>query len=213
MKKYLTEGIGTFFLLFITILTSQNPDIALAAPLAAGAALLAMTYVGERISGAHYNPAITLAMLMRASTSRTDAIYYIMAQLIGGVLAALIGGFLLNCNTGQEIQMHYNKMGICSIVAEFCGAFGLTYVFMNVNNPRQTAEKSFSGIAMGFTLAGFIYALRSISGGVFNPALALSLLTIGALDGSDLWIYLAGAILGAAAANTVFLVVNSNEND
>ena len=82
MRKYITEFIGTFFLVLTVGLTGN--------PLAIGAALMVMIYAGGHISGAHYNPAVTLAVLLRGKISGAEAIIYMGVQLAGAIAAALI---------------------------------------------------------------------------------------------------------------------------
>ena len=93
MKKYLAEGIGTFFFALTILLAANNPGIAPLAPLAIGAVYVAMIYAGGHISGAHYNPAVTLAVLMRGKIERDDALWYVLVQILGAAVAAIIGGF------------------------------------------------------------------------------------------------------------------------
>ncbi len=206
MKKYLAEGIGTFFLVFVIILTT-NDGIGSLAPLAAGATLAALMYASWHISGAHFNPAVTLAMLMRAKIYRTDALYYVVAQIAGAVLASFFGVFLVSCSGEVRIASHLNNNGLCSIIAEFLGTFGLVYVFLNVVSARGNLGNSFYGLAVGLAFAGAGWALGSISGGMFNPALALGATIAGMLDFGDFWIYLLGACMGAAAAASAFQVL------
>jgi len=87
MKKYLTEFIGTFFLVLTVVMVVNNPGIDPMAPLAIAGMYLAMIYAGSHISGGHFNPAITIAFLMRRQINRGDALYYIIVQLIASVLS------------------------------------------------------------------------------------------------------------------------------
>ena len=82
MKKYLTEFIGTLFLVLIIGLT-QNP-------LAIGFGLTVLVYMGAHISGAHYNPAVSLAMFIKKEISGVDFFRYIIAQIFGAALAAYL---------------------------------------------------------------------------------------------------------------------------
>lgn len=210
MKKYLAEGIGTFFLMLTMVMTANNGTANLS-PVAVGFALAGLTYSGWHISNAHYNPVVTLAVLMCGKVDRTDALYYVVAQIAGAVLAALFGVFLLNCSDVIAISTHSNKNGLCALIAEFLGAFVLVYVVLNVAFTNRNAGNSYYGLAIGFTLTGATWALGSISGGVFNPALALGASVAGMFEGSDFWIYCIGALLGAAAAASAFQVLYGRE--
>src|SRR5882762_2386701 len=89
MKKYITEFIGTFFLV-LTVGLTVNGGAGNMAPLAIGAALMVMIYAGGHISGGHYNPAVTLAVLIRGRIRTGDALVYMGSQLAGAVAASLI---------------------------------------------------------------------------------------------------------------------------
>lgn len=206
MKKYLSEGIGTFILMLTMVMTANNGTANLS-PLALGLVLTGLTYAGWNVSNAHYNPAVTLAVLMRGKIDRTDALYYVIAQMAGGVLAALFGVFLLNCSGAATIATHVNKNGLCALVAEFLGAFALVYVILNTAYTRAGTGNSYYGLAIGSTLTGVIWTLGSISGGVFNPALAFGASIAGMFEWGDFWVYLIGALMGAAAAASAFQVI------
>lgn len=206
MKKYLTEGIGTFFLM-LTVVMATNNDAGQFAPFAVGLVLAGFMYAGWHISNAHYNPALTLAVLMRGKIDRTDAFYYVVAQVAGSVLAVLFAVFLLNCSGVAVIATHANKNGLCALVAEFLGAFALAYVVLNVAYTRSNAGNSHFGLTIGLTFTALIWTLGSISGGMFNPALALGASIAGMLEWGDFWLYVIGSLLGAAAATSAFQVI------
>lgn len=202
MNKYITEFIGAFFWV-LTVVLSANNGTGVMAPVAIGAALAVMVYAGSHISGGHYNPAVTLALLMRGKVDRSDAIYYIVAQMLGGLVAAMMAVFLLNCGGSMDIRpVQHNPL--CSVLAEFIGTFALAYVVLNVATTRSHSDNPYYGAAIGLTLTAMAYALGSVSGGAFNPTVALGISVAGMAYWGDLWIYLAGALLGSAAAATVF---------
>src|ERR1700757_3381860 len=90
MNKYIAEFIGTFFLVLTIGCTAIGAGAGVIAPLAIGAALMVMVFAGGHISGAHYNPAVTLGVLIRGKVNGADVVPYWVAQLAGSVLAALI---------------------------------------------------------------------------------------------------------------------------
>ena len=90
MNKYIAEFIGTFFLVLTIGCTGIGAGAGVIAPLAIGAALMVMVFAGGHISGGHYNPAVTLGVLIRGRVSVTDVIPYMLAQLAGAALAAFI---------------------------------------------------------------------------------------------------------------------------
>src|ERR1700745_3207241 len=93
-RKLVVEFIGTFFLVF-TVGASVRTGTSLA-PLAIGAALMVMVYAGGHISGGHFNPAVTIAALVRGRIDARDAVGYWVAQLVAGVLAALVARVVVN---------------------------------------------------------------------------------------------------------------------
>jgi aquaporin Z len=94
MNKYITEFIGTFFLVLTIGCTGIGAGSGVIAPLAIGAALMVMVFAGGHISGAHYNPAVTLGVLIRGRLNIADVVPYIVAQLTAAAAAALAVKFL-----------------------------------------------------------------------------------------------------------------------
>src|SRR5947199_9424361 len=96
MNKYIAEFIGTFFLVLTIGCTGIGAGAGVIAPLAIGTALMVMIYAGGHISGGHYNPAVTLAALVRGRIGLPDAIGYWIAQLVGGLLAMALARWVLH---------------------------------------------------------------------------------------------------------------------
>src|SRR6201993_3881092 len=94
MKKYVTELIGTFFLVLTIGLTVIGGGAGVIPPLAIGSALMVMIYAGGHISGGHYNPAVTLGVWIRGRCDTKDVIPYWVFQIIGAALAALVVSYL-----------------------------------------------------------------------------------------------------------------------
>jgi aquaporin Z len=213
MKKYITEFIGTFFLVLTVIMTSNNPEMATMAPFAVAGMYLALIYAGRYISGAYFNPAITMAMFMRKRIDRVDTLYYILVQLIAGVLAAAIGVYLHDCGGGLNIVARVNEQPICAVLGEFLGTFVLTYVVLNVTDNPETEGNSYYGLAIGFTVLAASLGLGKLSGGTFNPAIAFGGSVAGMFGWDDILVYLIGTLLGAAAAATAFQLIHRTEKD
>lgn len=213
MKKYLTEFIGTFFLVLTAVLVSNNPSLAAMAPLAVAGIYLAMIYSGGAISGAHFNPAVTMAALILKKLDRTDALYNIIAQLIAGVMAAAIGVYLHDCGGGLDIVSRVNEQAICAIFGEFLGTFGLVYVILNVQSNQKGEAGGTQGLAIGFSFMALQVALGKLSGGAFNPALAVGESVAGMFAWGDFYVYLIGDLMGAAAAATVVQLLEGLKED
>lgn len=209
MKKYITEFIGTFFLV-LTVGMAVNGGAGAMAPLAIGAALMVMIYAGGHISGAHYNPAVTLAVLIRGRISAPESAAYIMAQLLGAIIAAFVVKYLIG-DAKMPAEAASNPAAVKALIAELLGTFALAYVVLNVATAKGNAGNSYFGLAIGFTVTTMAYALGGISGGAFNPAVAAGASFMKMAAWSDIWIYVAGCFGGAILAALVFKMNNPDD--
>ena len=211
MKNYLTEFIGTFFLVLTIGLTVL--DGTLFAPLAIGSALMVMVYMGGHISGAHYNPAVSLAVFMRGKMDAKEMIFYWVAQIVGAFVAAIIVYLCLDQTfapaPGGDAAVFK------SLLIEFLFTFALALVVLNSATAKGTEGNSFYGLAIGFTVTVGAFAGGPISGGAFNPAVGIGPILMDALAGGgpigNLWIYLVGPLAGGAAAALVFKFQNPGD--
>ncbi|MCH8340970.1 MAG: aquaporin [Chloroflexi bacterium] len=199
MNKYAVEFIGTFFLVFTVGMVSTDPGAGALAPLAIGSALAVMIYAGGHISGGHYNPAVTLAVWLRGKASRGDALAYMTAQILAGAAAALVVLYLKD-NSATSAAIESGP----ALVAEFLFTFALAFVVLNVATAKSTEGNSYFGFAIGFTVLVGAYAVGPVSGGVFNPAVAVGITIMGLSELSNIWIYLVATLLGGAAAALAF---------
>jgi len=209
MKKYITEFIGTFFLV-LTVGLTVNGGAGMMAPLAIGSALMIMVYAGGHISGGHYNPAVTLAVLIRGRISVADAIPYMIVQAIAAVAAAFTVKYLIG-DVKMPAEAIANPAAIKALIAEVLGTFALCYVVLNVATAKANAGNSYFGLAIGFTVTVMAYSLGPFSGGAFNPAVAVGVSFMKMVAWSDIWIYLAGCFGGAILAALVFKMNNADD--
>jgi aquaporin Z len=205
MRKYIVEFIGTFFLVLTIGLNVMGGNTW--APLAIGSALMVMVYAGGHVSGAHYNPAATLAVWLRGKCSSTDMPIYMGAQLIGAYLAALIAPYLL----ADPIRSAIDPDPARALLAEFLFTFALCYVILNVATAKGTSGNSFYGLAIGFTVTAGAFSVGKISGGVFNPAVGVGICVMGLALWKSIWIYLIANFAGGAAAAVIFKIVNPED--
>jgi aquaporin Z len=206
-RKYLVELIGTFFLVF-TVGASVYSGTTFA-PLAIGASLMVMIYAGGHISGGHYNPAVTIAALVRGRIPFGEAIGYWVAQLVGGVLAALVArGVITHHVTATTFHGHAL---MAAFVVEALFTFALAYVVLNVATSKDHPDNSFYGLAIGFTVAAGAFAVGGISGGVFNPAVALGGIVMGLFAGSTLWVFWLAQVVAGVVAGLVFRILNPDD--
>src|SRR5258708_16406516 len=169
LRKCVVEFIGTFFLIFVIGCVSSQADVLLAA-LAIGATLMVMIVAGGHMSGGHYNPAVTVGVWIRGACGTLEAGFYLVAQVIGAIVAALAAAFLL----GHGSSPAASTVTVAQVMlAEVLGTFALVYTVLNVATARSTSGNSFYGLAIGFTVFAQAVAVGKISGGAFNPAVAI----------------------------------------
>src|SRR5262249_10180217 len=190
VKKLLTEFIGTFFLVF-TVCLAAGGHTSLP-PFAIGASLMVMVYMGGPISGAHYNPAVSLAALLAGKLPAADLVPYVVAQLAGALAAAATGDWLLGALFTPAPAP--NATALQAFAVEVFYTFALCIVVLNVATSKRSAGNSYFGLAIGFTIAAAAAAGGPISGGAFNPAVGLGPILVSVVGGkgsvADAWVYL-----------------------
>ena len=207
MRKYITEFIGTFFLVLtigMTVIGGKGDF----APIAIGAILMAMIFAGGYISGAHYNPAVTLAVLIRGKISVADAAAYMIVQIAGASAAGLVVDYMAGETVTNAIAIADTTRGI---IGELAGTFALAFVVLNTATAVGTSGNSFYGLAIGFTVLSMAYAFGGISKGAFNPAVAISLSVMNFAPWSDIWVYIVGCFSGGALAAIAFRFINNED--
>ncbi len=213
MSRYVTEFIGTLFLVLTIGLTVLGGTPL--APLAIGASLMVMVYMGGHISGGHYNPAVSLAVFLRGKLPAQDLIPYWVAQVAGALTAAVLVRVIL----GQTFAPApgATATSLQALVVEILYTFALALVVLNVATSPATEGNSFYGLAIGFTIVVAAFAGGAVSGGAFNPAVGIGPTIIHATLGGGswrhLWLYLVGPLTGGALAAGVFRVqLNETES-
>jgi len=205
MNKYIAEFIGTFFLVLTIGCTGIGASAGVIAPLAIGAALMVMVFAGGHISGAHYNPAVTLGVLIRGKLKAADVIPYWIAQCVAAAIAAFVVSKILRA--GVAVTPIVPKLGP-ALLAEFLFTFALVYVVLNAATAEGTSGNSFYGLAIGMTVMTGAFAVGDISGGAFNPAVAIGISILGISAWNNIWIYLVADFAAAVAAAIVFNLIN-----
>lgn len=207
MQKYLAEVIGTFFLV-LTIGCTVIPGAAgVIPPLAIGSALMVMVYAGGHISGGHYNPAVTLGVWMRGGFSSGDLVPYWVSQVAGALAAAAVARFLVGSPAGAALTPALAP----ALVAELLFTFALVYVVLNVATAKATSGNSFYGLAIGMTVLTGAFAVGGVSGGAFNPAVAVGIGVMGLVSTSSIWIHIVADFAGGALAALAFKATHPNE--
>ncbi len=210
-RKLIVEFIGTFFLVLTigqTVVGAKAGSAAAdLAPLAIGSALMVMIYAGGHVSGAHYNPAVSLAVWLRGKCSNAELPAYWISQALGASAAAFTVLFLKGF---PEVTAGKPEI-LPALLAEFLFTFALCYVVLNVATAKGTAGNSNYGLAIGFTVLTGAFAVGGISGGAFNPAVALGVTIMGLSSPGNIWIFLVGNFLGGLAAGLVFNILDMGD--
>lgn len=201
MRKYTTEFIGTFFLVLVAALTGNAAAI--------GVTLMVMIFAGGHVSGAHYNPAVTLAVLIRGKVTLQDAMIYMVVQVIAAIIAAFIAKWYMG-DMGAATMDLSGKVAK-AFIGELIGTFALAYVVLNVATSKGTTGNSFYGLAIGLTVFAMASTFGSVSGGAFNPAVAVGATVVGAFALQNIWIYLVACFGGGFLAALVFNFINEED--
>ncbi len=209
MKNYLTEFIGTLFLVLTIGLTVLGQSTM--APLAIGCSLMIMVYMGGHISGGHYNPAVSLACMLRGKLDSKELVPYWVSQLLGAITASLLVWAILG-QTFAPMPAASSSI-VASLLVESLFTFALCLVVLNTATHPAVKGNSFYGLAIGFTIVVAAFAGGNVSGGAFNPAVGLGpTLVHGMLGGgsfSSVWLYIVGPFVGAFVAASVFKIQES----
>ena len=209
-QKLLTEFVGTLLFLFSisAAVLSGSPM----APLAIGAALMVVVYMGGHVSGGHYNPAVSLAVLIRGKMTAGDLLPYWVAQVLG----ALMGCFLASLATGKSFAVMPGE-GVATlgaVLVEVVFTFFLCLVVLNVATAKATAGNSYFGLAIGFTIVVAAFGGGPVSGGAFNPAVATGAAINSVIHGQGagpLWMYWVGPLMGGVLAGGTFKLQNPGD--
>jgi aquaporin Z len=208
LRKDSVEAIGAFFLVFTVAVSGLSHSVF--TPLAAGSVLMVMVYAGGHISGGHYNPAVTLAALVRRRIGLADAVQYWIVQLVAGVIAGLVARAVVDPARTVRLRPTGHELGATAVV-ELLFTFALCYVVLNVATSKDQPVNSFFGLAIGFTVLAGAFAVGGISGAAFNPAVSLGAAASGLFAWSTLWVYLVVQAIAGVAAGLVFRALNPDD--
>ena len=223
MKKYLSELIGTFVLVFMGCGTAMLVGCDAAAgggyiltALAFGLSIVAMAYCVGNISGGHFNAAVTLAMLIRKKITINDAVMYWIFQVIGAFIASICLACIIAAGKVTDMTGGFGSNGLAGVngsgLAGLLVEIILTFIFL-MTIQGVTSEKfqhgSFGGLIIGLTLA-FVHILGiGLTGTSVNPSRSIAPAVVALINGNSgpigaLWVFIAGPLIGAAIAAVVY---------
>lgn len=192
INSYLAEMVGAFLLAFAVGL-SVILDFGLPTPLVAGLTLGLFVYTAGSISGAHLNPAITIALLAHKKIETRDALFYILAQLVGAMAAFGLMQVLAGQGSGLDASG-----GLFTFIAEALGAAILAFGVSSVVYGK--VDDDMSGVVIGGSLFLGAMVASVQANGILNPAVALGLSSVSLA-------YVLGPIVGALAGSFLYKVL------
>ena len=198
-RKLLAEFIGTFFLV-LTIAFSGNP-------IAIGIVLMVMVYTTGSVSGGMLNPAVSLGVFLRGKLPGKELLPYMISQVAAALAAA---GLFLLYNKGAGTPPPTREL-LPTMGVEFLFSFALVFTVLMVATARRTEGNSYFGFAIGGTVLAGALSVGSISGGAFNPAVAMIFPLLGACSWSLLWAYMVSVFAGGAVAAYAFKFLYPND--
>jgi aquaporin Z len=207
-RKLVVEFLGMFLFVFTVGMATNKAGAGALAPLAIGSVLMVIVFAGGHVSGGHFNPAVSTAVFLRGRMASNEFLAYIATQFVAAILAGLVVRYV----GGRELHTPVASAGKM-LLAEFIFTFALAWVVLHVATARGTEGNSFYGLAIGFTVVAGAFAVGGISGGAFNPAIAVGAMVTGLFQWSKIWIYLIADFLGAVVAARAFLYVLPAEKE
>ena len=200
-QKLTTEFIGTFFLSLTICTAAVYGSAGDYAPFGIAATLMVMIYAGGHISGAHYNPAVTVSIYLRGACEKDEVLPYIVSQVIAAVSAAIVVESLL---FPDALSPEMADLGTDAVVAELLFTFALAYVILNVATTESTSGNGYFGAAIALVVLAGAITVGSISLASFNPAVTSALIVSGKLALADSWMHFVPQFVGAIMATYVY---------
>jgi aquaporin Z len=214
-RKLTAEAFGTFMLvssiLGAALFATAAPSIALGVAISIGLTVMALCYALGPVSGGHFNPAVTLGLAAAGRFEPGDVVGYIIAQCVGGIIAAAVFVFLIGTGTATDLSRVSNGWGALSaansgIVSVFITEVLLTAFFLVVivGVSGRPATLVFAPIAVGLALTAIHLMAIPISNASVNPARSLATALFGGTAAlGQVWLFwvapILGGVLGGAA--------------
>ena len=211
-SKLAIEFIGTFFLSLTICLAAAHGLAGELAPFAIGAILMVLIYSGAHVSGAHYNPAVTISIWIRGASEKSEVFPYILAQLSGGSLAALVTtNLIITGSYNQEFPLDpfdpTSSQTSAIMICEMIFTFALVFVILNVATSEKNQGNGYFGVAISFVVLSGALTVGNISLASFNPAVTTSLIILGKMSLVDIWLHWTPQLIGGVSAAYFFLFI------
>ena len=209
INKYLAELLGTFVLVGVgsmAIVNGQGDVVVIA--FGFGLALMAGIYMFGSLSGAHFNPAVTLGMVLKGKTTSEDAIGYLVAQVAGGVLASSLVLYATEKDTVLDTVTRHTNLNLDTTQTLVIEAV-LTAIFVMVILRATSGDGKSAPFAIPMALVVIHLAATGVTGASVNPARSLGPAIVGG-DYTDIWVYIVGPLVGAAVGYYLDKLLNTD---
>jgi aquaporin Z len=214
-RRLAAEAIGTFMLvasvLGAALFATAAPSVALGVALSIGLTVMALAYALGPVSGAHFNPAVTLGLVAAGRFETSDAVGYIVAQCFGGILAAAVFFFLIGTGAEANLARVSNGWGTLSaanagIVSVFVTEVVMTAFFLLVivGVSARPATAGFVPLAVGLALTAIHLMAIPISNASVNPARSLATALFGGPTAlGQVWLFWVAPIIGGVLGGAI----------
>jgi MIP family channel proteins len=215
-SKFLVEIVGTFILVYAiasaaTVYSHSGQLGVIGIGLVHALALTAIVYAIGYRSGAQVNPAVTIGLLVARKIGGKEAVIYIIAQIIGAVIAATVVYSIFGSAMSASVTLPSEGNVVRAVILETVMTFTLAYVVLTTTTSKNFKTAPLAGVAIGFTLGLNVIFGGAITGGSLNPARSFGpALIMG--DFSYHWIYWVAPILGGLIAAGVYKAIHKDED-
>jgi MIP family channel proteins len=214
-NKFLVEIVGTFILVYAiasaaTVYSDSGQLGVIGIGLVHALVLTAIVYAIGYRSGAQVNTAVTIGLLVAKKIGRKEAVVYIIAQIIGAVLAAAVVYSIFGSEMSASVTLPSDGNVVRALILETVMTFTLVYVVLATTTSKNFKIVPLAGIAIGFTLGFNVIFGGSITGGSLNPARSFGPALI-TWDFAYQWIYWVAPIAGGLIAAGVYKLLNTKE--
>ena len=214
-NKFLVEIVGTFILVYAiasaaTVYSDSGQLGVIGIGLVHALVLTAIVYAIGYRSGAQVNPAVTIGLLVAKKIGGKEAVVYIIAQIIGAVIAAAVVYSIFGSEMSASVTLPSEDNVVRALILETVMTFTLVYVVLATTTSKNFKIVPLAGLAIGFTLGFNVIFGGSITGGSLNPARSFGPALI-TWDFAYQWIYWVAPIAGGLIAAGVYKLLNTKE--
>lgn len=214
-NKFLVEIVGTFILVYAiasaaTVYSDSGQLGVIGIGLVHALVLTAIVYAIGYRSGAQVNPAVTIGLLVAKKITGKEAAVYIIAQIIGAVIAAAVVYSMFGSEMSASVTLPSEDNIVRALILETVMTFTLVYVVLATTTSKNFKTLPLAGLAIGFTLGLNVIFGGSITGGSLNPARSFGPALI-TWEFNYHWIYWIAPIAGGLIAAGVYKILHTKE--